>query len=434
MTIRKIWVHDEKYAQDSIVEKLARVRADMQMRGIATLDVTAEDDVAWLCNLRGSGFGDEYTPKFRSAMRIEPDQAILYVDEEYFQDGVKEHLAAAGIEVRPYGMAPGCVTFTKCYKTRSEIENMKRSHIGDGVIVTKFIYRLKKMMREGIELDEIQAAKMIDDMRAADPLYVGLSFTTIDGYGPHGAVIHYMVTPETNVKLEPHGFMVLDSGGQYLDGTTDITRTIALGELTDKERLYYTYVMQGMLRLLDARITKEEAQSSYEALAKGDIYGARAVGRRLDDIARKPLRDHGLDYAHGTGHGVGYLGEVHELPVRIPEAIYRPGLVMSDEPGVYIDGEFGVRIENLMLCTEDEPQEQDGTDRLDAPDKHEACSLRFESLTWCPLERAAVAQQVMTDDDRRLYNEYQSKVWETISPYLDEDEKQWLREETAALA
>ena len=198
------------------------------------------------------------------------------------------------------------------------------------------------------------------------------------------------------------------------------SRTIALGELTDKERHYYTYVMQGMLRLLDAKISAQEREQSQNLLDAGDEYGARFIGRRLDEIARKPLRDNGLDYAHGTGHGVGFLGRVHELPRRIPDAIFAPGLIMSDEPGVYIDGEFGVRIENLMLCVED-------------TDAANAGGLCFTPLTWCPLERAAVVAEDLTEDDKRLYNKYQSKVWEMISPYLDEDERKWLREETAEL-
>ncbi len=420
MESKSIWIHEAEYAQDSVRSKLERVRERMADDGIATLDVMREDDIAWLCNLRGSGW-DPSTPKFQSAIRIEPDRVILYADEQYFADGVKEHLTENGIEVRPYGLAPNCIAFTKCYKTASEIEHMRQCHVRDGVTVTKFIYRLKKMMAAGDYPDEIGVANMLDDMRKADSRYVGLSFRTINGYGPHGAGIHYQATPESNIRLEPRGFIVVDSGGQYLDGTTDITRTIALGELTDTQREYYTYVMMGMLRLMDAHITAAEREETERALAAGDIYGARAVGRRLDEIARKPLRDHGLDYAHGTGHGVGYLGYVHELPRRIPEAIFAPGLIMSDEPGVYIDGDFGVRIENLLLC-EEETAESDN-----------AGGLHFASLTWCPLERAAVAVELMTADDRRIYNEYQRRVWETISPYLDEDEREWLRDETAEI-
>lgn len=421
MAEKSIWIHEDRYA-DSIQSKLSRVRESMKNSGISTLDVTKEDDVAWLCNLRGSGWPDAFTPKFESRMRIEPDRVILYADERYFAPGVKEHLRQSGIEIKPYGAAPDCVTYTKCYKTPEEIEHMKQCHVRDGVIVTRFIYRLKSMMARGEYPDELEVARMLDDMRMADPRCIGLSFPTIGGYGPHGAVIHYTAAEETNVRLEPRGFIVVDSGGQYLDGTTDITRTIALGELTDRQRCCYTYVMMGMLRLLSAHITGREVLETRDALAKGDIYGARATGRRLDEIARKPLRDHGLDYAHGTGHGVGYLGEVHELPVRIPEAIYAPGLIMSDEPGVYIDGEFGVRIENLMLC------EAENTEAGNAG------GLCFTSLTWCPLERAAVVPEIMTSEDRRIYNKYQRQVWEIISPYLDEDEREWLRQETAEIA
>ena len=421
MEKKSIWIHEAEYAQDSVRSKLERVRERMRVDGISTLDVMREDDIAWLCNLRGSGWEDPCTPKFQSAIRIEPDRVILYADEQYFAEGVKEHLAENGIEVRAYGLAPNCIAFTKCYKTASEIEHMRRCHVRDGVTVTKFIYRLKQMMAKGEYPDEIETARMLDDMRKADPKYVGLSFRTINGYGPHGAGIHYQATPETNIRLEPKGFIVVDSGGQYLDGTTDITRTIALGELTQVQRQYYTYVMQGMLRLLNAHITPDEVAQTQAALADGDIYGARAVGRRLDEIARKPLKDQGLDYAHGTGHGVGYLGYVHELPRRIPEAIFAPGLIMSDEPGVYIDGEFGVRIENLMLCeAEDAASENAG-------------GLHFTSLTWCPLERAAVVPEIMTADDIRMYNTYQRQVWETISPYLDGDEREWLRAETAEI-
>ena len=418
--MKKIWIHELEYAGETAAEKLARVREKMQRSGVSSIDLNEEDDVAWLTNLRGSGFADRYTPSFTGKMRVEMERAFLYTDLSLLTEEIRVHLTAAGIEAKPYEEAPGSIFDVKCYKTPSEIAHMKASHLRDGVIVTRFIRLLKERMAAGVHTDELDVVRILDGMRAEDPNYVGLSFPTIGGYGPNGAVIHYTADEKSNTVLEPHGLLVLDSGGQYLDGTTDITRTIALGPVNDEEKLHYTLVLQGMLRLMNTSFPADPEARRQLTL---EHMGTKADGREyrfgeyLDTIARKPLRDHGLDYNHGTGHGVGYLGRVHELPVRIPEADFQPGLVMSDEPGVYLEGSHGVRIENLILCR---PAAEEGM-------------LGFEPLTAAPLEPDAVDVSIMTAEDLQMYNDYQQQVWEKLSGLLEAEDREWLKHETRIL-
>ena len=238
-----------------------------------------------------------------------------------------------------------------------------------------------------------------------------MSFATISAYGAHGAMCHYSATPESNISLEPRGLYLIDSGGQYYEGTTDITRTIAMGPVTDEEKEHFTLVLMSMLRLGDVKF----------------LHGCR--GLSLDYAAREPLWRRGLNYEHGTGHGVSYLSSVHErpngirfkmVPERQDNAVMEAGMITSDEPGVYIDGSHGIRTENLVLCVEDEKNEY-------------GQFLRFEYLTYVPVDLEVIDRGIMSDRDVKLLNRYHEQVYEKISPYLDEDERVWLAEVTRAV-
>ena len=263
---------------------------------------------------------------------------------------------------------------------------------------------------------EISAAEYLDNLRAGDSKFIGLSFPTIAAFGEHGAIVHYCADEKSNAticlsakadagtgdEVSEGTFLLVDSGAHYLDGTTDVTRTIALGNLCHEMKEHYTLVMMGMLRLMNAKFTSETPASE------------------LDKIARNPLTDKGFDFNHSTGHGIGYLNVVHEAPVRISkksnEFFFKPGMIVSDEPGVYIEGSHGIRIENDLCCMESESENLIQK------------NLIWKNLTWVPLENAAVCKELMTAEDIKYYNDYQSAVYEKISPHLDEKEREWLKE------
>lgn len=391
-TENRIWIHDEKYAGCPAGEKLAALRGKMT-EGI---DLNQHDDIAWLLNLRGGD--DPYTPVFDSFMHVEKDSAVLYIHTACADEDVRSYLSGLGVEIREYEAFEerenysSLVTEMKNIKSDFEINSIRRLSIRDAVYLTKFIYALKKAVKDK-DIYELDAVDMLEEIRRKDELYICPSFQTITGYGPHGAVIHYHAEEETNVKLEHHGLFVLDAGGQYLDGTTDVTRTIVLGPLTEEEKLHYTLVCMGTLRVLNAKLG-EDKDSAF-----------------LDEMARRPLRDFGLDYNHGTGHGIGFLGQVHESPAGIRRIdaknpySFKGGEVISDEPGVYIEGSHGVRIENSIYCT----------------------GSGFENLTWVPLERDALDLSVMTAGDKEYFEKYQAKTIEILLPYLDEEEREWLK-------
>ena len=298
----------------------------------------------------------------------------------------------------------------KAAKTAAEQENMKIAHIKDGVALTRFMKWLKE--RVGKEpITEISAAKKLEALRAEQEGYLGPSFAPIFGYGPHGAIVHYSATAESDAALQPRGFVLSDTGGHYLDGSTDVTRTFALGPLTPEMKHHYTLVLRGHLHLAAAK------------------FHTGCSGISLDYIARKPLWDEGLDYDHGTGHGVGYLLSVHEGPQgiryhvsagRSEGAVMEPGMITSDEPGLYLEGRYGIRLENLLLCVEKETNEF-GT------------FLGFEPLTMCPFDLDAVEAEALTAEEKRLLNAYHQTVRETLAPYFTEEENAWLAKATRAV-
>lgn len=307
--------------------------------------------------------------------------------------------------------APSFLQLMKAKKNQTECENGKKAHIKDGVAVTKFICWLKNRISSQT-ITEIDAVEKLEAYRKEQEGYLEPSFDTIAAYGPHGAIVHYEPTGETNIALKPMGFLLVDSGGQYMEGTTDITRTIALGALTEEEKRAYTLVLAGHLNLAAAKF----------------LYGVR--GENLDYIAREPLWRYGMDFNHGTGHGVGYLLNVHEGPNRIhfriskdrPEtAIFEEGMITSNEPGLYVAGKFGIRHENLLLCKKAEKTEY-------------GQFMQFENLTWAPFDTEAIIPSLLSDREVERLNVYQETVYEKIAPFLDEEERNWLWKATRPIS
>ena len=435
----KVFILEDKYAGKSASKKISEVRE--RMNGKDLLIVSSLSDIAWLTNLRA--FDIQCNPLFLSYFILEMDKAILFIQEESLSDDVREYLSNNGIGIKPYDdfdksvaaiksrqimfdeadvsyktfisiskkdnanklyNVLSTVTYLKNIKNDIEVSNMKKSHIRDGVYMAKYMYWLKQQIKNGAKLTEKTASDYLDDLRRGDELFLDLSFPTISGYAENGAIVHYEAEYDTAKELEAKGLYLFDSGATYMDGTTDVTRTISLGENTYEERLHYTLVTIGMLRLLNTTFKRG------------------AIGACLDIKAREALWEYGLDYNHGTGHGVGFVNTVHEAPTSIRNKInkdlyrnleFEPGMIMSDEPGVYISGKHGIRMEILMTVVE----KQDGF-------------LGFESLTMAPIDNEPLLVEVMTKRDIELYNKYQKQVYEAISYGLSEEEKLWLKELT----
>ena len=435
----KVFILEEKYAGKSAAKKISEVRE--RMKGRDLLIVSSLSDIAWLTNLRA--FDIKCNPLFLSYFILESDKATLFIQEEALSDEVRKYLAENGIDIKPYDsfdenvaniknkqimfdeadvsyktfisiskkenanklysvLSP--VTYLKNIKNDIEVLNMKKSHIRDGVYMAKYIYWLKNQVKNGANLTEKTASDYLDNLRRGDELFLDLSFPTISGYADNGAIVHYEAEYETAKKLEAKGLYLFDSGATYKDGTTDVTRTISLGENTYEEKLHYTLVTIGMLRLLNT------------------IFKRGAIGVCLDIKAREALWEHGLDYNHGTGHGVGFVNTVHEAPTSIRNKInkdvfrnleFEPGMIMSDEPGVYISGKHGIRMEILITVV----------------DKGEGF-LGFEPLTMAPIDSEPLLVDVMTKKDIEFYNKYQKQVYDSISYGLSEEEKAWLKELT----
>lgn len=411
-------------------QKLAAVRAKMNAD---CLIISALDETAWTLNLRGDDIA--YNPVFLSFMLVFKDKVQLFADKKRFSDGIISELASDGAEILPYDSiyeAVGkldcsvmldlkAVNFRlfssipeKCRKviSRSPIETMKavkspaeisaekHAHLKDGIAVTRFMKWLKETVGHE-RITEISAAEKLEEFRQNGEHYLGQSFAPIMAYKEHGAIVHYEADEKTDAEINPFGMLLSDTGGHYLDGTTDITRTYVLGKLSDKEKRAFTLVLAGHLELLHAVFPK----------------GTRGSG--IDCLAREPLWKAGLDFKHGTGHGVGFLLNVHEGPQRIScyasnDAPLEAGMITSDEPGVYIEGEFGVRHESLTLCEE---AEYPGY-------------LKFSPLTLVPFDPDGVDPEYLTPKQREYFNEYQKLVCDKLSPHLSKEEALWLSEIT----
>lgn len=443
LSAEPVWELPAAYAGMTREEKLSKVRAKMEEEGANALLITDLTETAWLLDLRGSDVKN--TPVFLAFMLLTKRRALLCAQKDAFPENICKELEKAGISLLPYesiadlvaALPPGQkllvdeskvsyrllkavskgvekinkpspIALLKAVKTQREIAHMRSAHVKDGVAVTKFLYWLKSQVKKE-EITEINAAAKLEGFRTEREGYLGPSFDPIVAYGPHGAIVHYEATPESDVKIEQKGFCLVDTGGHYSEGTTDITRTIVLGELTDEERRAYTLVLKGHLRLMAARFPEGVS------------------GQNLDAIARGPLWEQGLDYRHGTGHGVGYLLSVHEGPQNIrwksgrDQAVpLEAGMIFSNEPGYYEEGKFGIRHENLMLVVKGDKTAY-------------GQFLQLEPLTMAPFDREAIEGSLLNGEELRLLNEYHQKVFETLSPYFAGEELAWLKEVTAVL-
>lgn len=437
----KAFLLDIKYSGEDFTSKIARVREWMRENNTTTHILTSLDDIAWLFNIRGGDI--KYNPVVLSYAVITLDKAILFIDENKLNDEIKTSFGEEVVEIKNYfeiyefvktinkeeivlidsnkisysilknipagvkvvnGMNPS--TKFKAQKNSVEIENTKKAHIRDGVAVTKFMYWLKNNIGK-IEITELSAADKITELRREQGKFIEESFGTIAGYASNGAIIHYSVTKESNITLKDRGLFLLDSGGQYFDGTTDITRTFALGELTEEEKYHFTTVARAMIRLSDVKF----------------LYGVN--GYYLDILARGILWNEGLNYNHGTGHGVGHVLNVHEGPngFRLDNkesAILEEGMITTNEPGFYKAGSHGIRLENEMLCVKGEKNEF-------------GQFMEFEPITIAPIDLDAINVELMKEDEKAYLNEYHKMVFDTVSPFLTTEETNWLKEYTRAI-
>ena len=439
MPLAPAFVYDTKYAGMSFTEKLPAVRQAMEAAGADSLLLSALDEIAWLLNIRGNDV--HCNPVVVSYLLIEKDKVNYFVQPQKVTPELTEYFNVNGISVHPYeeigdylnnfnahsilmnpaktnyaiysAIRPGCliingaspVALLKAIHNKQEIAGIHAAMQRDGVALVKFLKWLDEAVPAGKET-EISVDKKLHTFRAAQPLYMGESFDTIAGYKEHGAIVHYEATPETDVTLKPEGFLLLDSGAQYLDGTTDITRTIALGPLTEEEKTDYTLILKGHIALAMA------------------VFPEGTRGAQLDVLARMPIWKERMNYLHGTGHGVGHFLNVHEGPQSIrmnenPVAL-QPGMVTSNEPGVYKAGSHGIRTENLVLT-------------VPAGEGMFGKYLKFETLTLCPICREGIIKELLTAEEIGWLNDYHRTVYEKLSPDLNNDEREWLKEACKAV-
>lgn len=397
-------------------DKLRDLVEWMAARGASSHFVTELSEICWLLNIRGSDI--PYNPFAIAFLEVNAGAPHrLFIRSEKVAPPVAAYLQCLGVGLHPYAeglqlqlealqspAAASPVAAWRAQKNAAEREGMRRAHVYDGVAMVKFIAWLKRTLQAGAEsVTEMGVDRKLTALRAECPEFRGLSFETIAAYGAHGAIVHYEATPETDVRLEPRGLLLLDSGGHYTCGTTDITRTIALGPLTPEECRAYTLVLKGHLQLAHASFPEG------------------TTGLQLDTLARAAMWREGYDYGHGTGHGVGHRLGVHEGPLQIRKNLracttipFRPGHVVTDEPGIYAEGRFGVRIENTLLTVEGR--------RTDF-----GKFLRFTDLTLCPYDLEPVVAGMLTPQERQWVNEYHRRVCETLLPLLGDDgDRQWL--------
>ena len=442
-----IWELDAAYAGRSRADKLAFLRAKMAELGADWHLVASLDDVAWLYNLRGGDVA--YSPVFYSYTLLSADHAILYAAPEAVSDELRAKLEADGVTLRPYlqiyedlralpaGQSlllsraktnvaligavaegvqlidkPNPSTLAKATKNPVEMENERQAHIQDGVAVTRLIRWLREREKDGSigrgEITELDVSAQLLAYRKERPDFVDQSFSPIVASGEHGAIVHYEATEESNIPVRLNSFLLVDTGGHYLQGSTDITRTFAIGELSEEQKRHYTAVLRGHLDVAAA------------------CFKQGCTGVNLDILARMPLWELGLDYNHGTGHGVGYLLNVHEGPqgLRLKDvnggAPFAECMLTSDEPGLYLAGQYGIRIENLMLCVKGQKTEM-------------GQFMGFEMVTMVPYERRAILPEMLTERELQQLNDYHAKVCRLLSPWLTEDERAWLAAETAPI-
>lgn len=445
MPQEKAFILDEQYAGQSVQSKVSAIRKAMAERGAQLHVLNVLDDIAWVLNVRG---GDVLnTPVVMSYLVIGQKHVNWFVDEAKVDDAMRKTLADEGVNVRGYdeiipalkGLEPDVKvladvsrltaalmnalekaeiiraenpsTMMKAVKNDVELDNLRKAHMKDGVAVTRLMYWLKQNVGR-IPMTEISVSDKLLALRQAQEHFISPSFNTICAYRANAAMMHYSATPESDAKLEPRDLLLIDSGGQYLEGTTDITRTFALGPVTDEQKKHFTAVLCSMLNLANAKF----------------LQGMTGIG--LDILARGPIWDMGIDYRCGTGHGVSYLMSVHEgpnsfrwhkSPTRAEDTVQEPGMVTTDEPGVYIEGSHGIRTENELVCRKLEENEY-------------GQFLGFETITCAPIDLDAVIPEQMSPRQRGWLNDYHAFVRETLLPLMhDDDERAWLRHATRAI-
>ena len=440
MPADKLYVLETKYTGEEASERIARVRAEMKNKGADTLILTSLEDPCWMLNIRGNDI--ECLPVAYAFAMVTRTKVFYYIDYEKISTEVKNHFAQNNINIRPYAMLakdletlrerviwadlnklnaalyarldrsntvlsePSPILKMRAMKNRVEIRNNLNAHIKDGTAMVRFIRWVKETVAEG-GMTEVSAQNYLYELRAQGSDYIEPSFPTICAYQGNAAMMHYSATEENHAAVKPKGFLLVDSGGTYKDGTTDITRTIAVGKLTAEERRLYTKVLKGHLDLAMAKF----------------LYGS--CGNNLDILARRPLWNEEIDYQCGTGHGVGYVLSVHEGPQSVAwgkrgAAVLEPGMIVTDEPGVYLPDKLGIRIENELLV-------------VTAGKNFYGQWMEFQNLTFCPYEIEAIEPSLLEDEELDFLNAYHKTVYETLSPYLDRKDKAWLKQVTKAL-
>ena len=429
-------IYPLQYAGEATHDKIGRIRQALRETHADGMLMAALDDIAWTLNLRGTDV--HCSPVFVSYLLISTTNVTLYVNKAKLSPEVVDYLKSEGVGVAPYDeiskglkdyfeynilLDPNEVNYAlyksavreiveeespvkrmKTVKNEREISGFRSAMLKDGIAMVKFLKWIDEWKENssmaGGQQTEISISERLEALRAEQPLYKGLSFDTIAGYQAHGAIVHYEATPETDIPLKPEGFLLLDSGAQYLDGTTDITRTIALGPLTEEQKRVYTLVLKGHIQI---------------ELCK---FPSGASGTQLDILAREALWREGLNYLHGTGHGVGTFLNVHEGPHQL-RMEWKPaplvaGMTLTDEPGIYLAGKFGVRIENTLLIT---PYKETEFGRF----------LQFEPLTLCPIDKSPIIADMLLPEELSWLNAYHQHVFDTLSPHLSPTESDWLR-------
>ena len=442
---KPLFLLEEKYTGKSTKEKMADLRKAMKDEGANVHILTSLYDIAWLLNIRGGDI--ESVPVVLSYLVLTEEECLWFLQEEIVTPEIRSYLEENKITTKPYDavyeyvpqlpadsvvlMDGGAVNYRisssldkkikvvdkpnptelmKAIKNKTEVDNTRMAHVKDGVAFTKFMYWLKTNIGK-IPMTEISASDYLEARRREQDNFIELSFETICAYGANAAMMHYAATPETDTELKPEGFLLVDSGGHYFEGTTDITRTMALGPITDEMRLHFTAVCRSNLNLANAKF----------------LYGC--TGLNLDILSRGPLWEMGIDYKCGTGHGVGYVLNVHEgpngfrwrvVPERHDNGTLEEGMITTDEPGVYLEGKYGIRTENELVCHKAEKNEY-------------GQFMCFENITYAPIDLDAIDSELMTGREKKLLNDYHKMVYETLSPYMTEEENEWLKHYTRAI-
>ena len=436
-----VFIHGLEYAGVSCSEKISKIKESIKSKGATSIILSSLDEIAWTLNLRGDDV--HCNPLFISYLFLSENKNTLYILEEKVTEEVRSYLKEHEVEIEDYKnfsknlkafsgkdeevlqispqanealytlasqhtnvtIAPSPVALMKAHKNPTEIAGFRKAMERDGVAMVKFLRWLKDTVKNGEET-ELSVDEKLYELRAEQANFKGISFDTIAGYKEHAAIVHYEATPETSIPLKPEGLLLLDSGAQYLDGTTDITRTIVLGPLTEEEKKDYTLVLKGHLQLQNAQ------------------FPAGTCGTQLDVLARIAMWKAGINYLHGTGHGVGQFLSVHEGPHQVRmnhmPTLLEPGMTLTDEPGIYKAGRHGIRIENTLVI-------------VPAQESEFGTFYKFEPLTLCPIDKEAILIDMLNDEELNWFNEYHQMVYNRLKPFLNEQEQAWLEEATSPL-